>query len=60
LEGKPIGSNQKKNNLKESSWFGELKCELGSKVVHFFVILLFLIVFFTLVAQIMQEWKMHL
>jgi hypothetical protein len=31
-EGKPIGLDWKKN-LKESLWFGELKCKLGSKVV---------------------------
>ncbi len=29
-------------------WFGEPKCKLGSKVTHFFVFLLFSIVFFYL------------
>jgi hypothetical protein len=31
LEGKSIGSNQKQC-YKESSWFGELKIKLGTKV----------------------------
>jgi hypothetical protein len=50
----------KKNSLKESSWFGEPKCKLGLKVVHsfvFFFVLLFSLLFFTLVVQIMWEWK---
>jgi hypothetical protein len=37
LEGKPIGADPKKKSLKESSWFGETKCKLRSKVAHFFV-----------------------
>jgi hypothetical protein len=36
LVGKSIGLEPKKKSLKESSWFGEPKCKLGSKVVHFF------------------------
>jgi hypothetical protein len=28
----------KKNNLKESSWFGEPTCKMGSKVAHFFIL----------------------
>ncbi len=36
----------KKESLKESSWFGEPKCKLGSKVVQFFVFLFIFIVFF--------------
>ncbi len=47
LEGTPIGPNQK-NSLKESSWFGEPKCKLGSKAS------------FPLVAQILWKWKTHL
>jgi len=36
----------KKKTFKESSWFGEPKCKLRSKVVHFFVFFFFFIVFF--------------
>jgi hypothetical protein len=36
----------KKKSFKESSWFGEPKCKLRSKVVHFFVFFFFFIVFF--------------
>ncbi len=35
----------KKKGLKESSWFGEPKCKLRSKVVHFFTFLLFFLIF---------------
>ncbi len=35
----------KKKSLKESSLFDEPKCELRSKVVHFFVFLFFIIFF---------------
>ncbi len=28
----------KKNSLSESSWFGEPKCKMGSKVAHFFIL----------------------
>jgi hypothetical protein len=58
LEEKPIGPDPKKS-LKESSWFGEPKCKLGSKVVHSIVFFFFsfFIIFLTLVAQIMWEWK---
>jgi hypothetical protein len=54
LEKKPIGPNPKKS-LKESSWFGEPKCKLGLKVVcsFVFVFLLFSLLLFSLVAQIM-------
>ncbi len=31
LEGKSIGSNQKKNKKKESPWFEDSRCKLGSK-----------------------------
>jgi hypothetical protein len=47
LEGKQIGFDQKKS-LKESSWFGESKCKLRFKNVHFKIKLLFFIVFFYL------------
>jgi hypothetical protein len=40
LEGKPIGPDLKKI-FKESSWFGESKCKLGSKVVDFIFIFTF-------------------
>jgi hypothetical protein len=47
LEGNPIGPNQKiKKSFKESSWFGEPKCKLESKVVHFLIFFSFLILFF--------------
>ncbi len=46
LEGKPIGPLDPKKSLKGSSWFGEPKCKLGSKVIHFFVFLFFFTVFF--------------
>jgi hypothetical protein len=35
LEEKSIGLDKK--SLKESSWFGEPKCKLESKVVYFLV-----------------------
>jgi hypothetical protein len=44
LEEKSIGLHKK--SLKESSWLGEPKCKLKSKVAYFFGF------FFTLVAQI--------
>jgi hypothetical protein len=47
----------KKMSLKESSWFGEPKCKLGSKVVHLFIYCYFPPYYFKLVAQIMWEWK---
>jgi hypothetical protein len=49
LEAKSIKSREKKKNLEDSSWFGEPKCKLGSKVVHFY--LLFIIYY--LVVQIL-------
>jgi hypothetical protein len=48
LEGNPIGPNPKKKSFKESSWFGEPKCKLVSKVVHFLNIYIFLSLFFKL------------
>ncbi len=36
----------KKESLNESSWFGEPKCKIGSKVADFFVFLFIFIVFF--------------
>jgi hypothetical protein len=45
LEGKPIGLDPKKKPLKENSWFGEPKCKLGLKVLHFFIFLLFSTIF---------------
>jgi len=53
LEGKPIGPDLKKI-FKESSWFWESKCKLGSKVVDFIFIFTF---FFIVVAQILWKWK---
>ncbi len=51
---------KKEKSLKESSWFGESKCKLGSNVAHFlgFYLFIYLLNFFrigflTFVAQIM-------
>ncbi len=38
LEGNQLVWSKKKNNLKESSWFGEPKCDLGFKGAHFLFI----------------------
>jgi len=48
LEENSIGLDKKKKSFKESSWFGEPKCNLGSKVTQFFVFCFFSIVFFYL------------
>jgi hypothetical protein len=45
--GKTNWFGPKKKNFNESSWFEELKCKLGLKVVHFFLFWFS----FTLVAQ---------
>jgi hypothetical protein len=54
FERKWIGLDKKKS-FKKSSWFEELKCKLGPKIVHFFLFWFS----FTLVAQTLWEWKMH-
>jgi hypothetical protein len=46
--GKKNWSGPKKKSLKESSWLGEPKCKLGSKVIHFFVFCFYFHVFFYL------------
>ncbi len=43
----------KEKSLKESSWFGKPKCNLGFKVAHFFVFCSFLLFSFTLDAQML-------
>jgi hypothetical protein len=65
LEGNSILVRTKKWSSKESSWFGELRCKLGSKVVssvvfHYFKFfsLFFKVIFsFVLEVEIVQEWK---
>jgi hypothetical protein len=48
LEGNSIfGLNQKNGARKESSWFGEPRCKLGSKVVFSIVFIVFQSIFFT-------------
>ncbi len=55
LEKKSI-FGPKTKSLQKSSWFGEPKCKLGSKVTHFFIYF-FSLFFFILGVQILWEWK---
>ncbi len=55
--GKIDWFGQNKKSLKESSWFREPKCKLGFKVIHFFVFCSFSLFFFTVVVQILWNWK---
>jgi hypothetical protein len=55
LERKLIGLDQTRKSLTESSWFGEAKCKLGSKVVHFFH---FLRVFYSCCSNSMKLEEM--
>jgi hypothetical protein len=57
LERKPIGSNKKKKSLNESSWYGESKCVLRSRLFFSSFFCSFLFFFFIFVVQILWKWK---
>jgi hypothetical protein len=47
----------KKRSLKDSSWFGEPKCKLGSKVAHLFIyFIVFLVFLFNFVKMKDMLW----